>query len=267
MNSLKTRTPLVSVILITYNRKKFLSEAISSILNQTYTNFELIIVDNYSDYDFYSLVESFHSNRIHPYQNHNNGIIAINRNFGIRKSKGELLAFCDDDDIWLPEKLEVQVQFMLNHPVDILGTTIIKFGENRNKYFEFKRERKLKYNIYLYNFLTPSTVILKRNKDILFDETPFVNCAEDWALWLSLVIQGSRYYIIKEPYVKYRVTSSNLTAQNRVQPDIRAIKILTKLKKEYGNEFGTHYYILAIAYHFFKAIVRESICLYKRIIS
>ena len=97
-------TPLVSVILITYNRECFLKETIDSILAQTYRNFELIIIDNFSDYDFNALVNSYHSNKIRAFQNQNNGIIAINRNFGIERARGNYLAFCDDDDIWYPNK-------------------------------------------------------------------------------------------------------------------------------------------------------------------
>lgn len=86
-------TPLVSVILITYNRECFLKETIDSILAQTYRNFELIIIDNFSDYDFNALVNSYHSNKIRAFQNQNNGIIAINRNFGIERARGNYLAF------------------------------------------------------------------------------------------------------------------------------------------------------------------------------
>ena len=104
--------PVVSVIVTTFNRKEYLKETVESILNQSYINFELIIVDNYSDYDFFSHIKSFKDNRIQPYQNSNNGIIAVNRNFGINIAKGEYIAFCDDDDLWLPQKLEMQIKFM-----------------------------------------------------------------------------------------------------------------------------------------------------------
>ena len=101
--------PLVSILVITYNRKVFLHETIESILNQTYKNFELIIVDNFSNYDFLSHLNSFKDDRIKPFQNKNNGVIAVNRNFGLTKAQGEYIAICDDDDLWIPQKLEKQV--------------------------------------------------------------------------------------------------------------------------------------------------------------
>ena len=102
----------VSVIVTTFNRKLFLTEALNSILNQTFKDFELIIVDNYSDYDFIAHINSFKDKRIRAYQNENNGVIAVNRNFGLKKAKGEYLAFCDDDDIWFKEKLKRQMKIV-----------------------------------------------------------------------------------------------------------------------------------------------------------
>ena len=106
----KKGTPLVTVVVTTYNRKELLKETIDSILNQTYTNFELIVVDNFSNYDFLKHVKSFEDKRIIAFQNQNNGIIAVNRNFGIKRANGDYIAFCDDDDLWLPNKLETQIR-------------------------------------------------------------------------------------------------------------------------------------------------------------
>ena len=111
--------PLVTVIVTTYNRREFLKKTINSILNQTYKNFEFIIVDNYSNYDFLSHIKSFNDERIRPFQNANDGIIAVNRNYGIKEAKGEYIAFCDDDDLWMENKIEVQLKFF-NHK-DIIG--------------------------------------------------------------------------------------------------------------------------------------------------
>ena len=81
---MKNNAPLVSVIVTTYNRKEMLKETILSILNQTYSNFELIVVDNFSDYDFFNFIKSFEDSRLKPIQHNNNGIIAINRNLGLK---------------------------------------------------------------------------------------------------------------------------------------------------------------------------------------
>ena len=119
----------VSVVVTTYNRKKYLTQTIKSILNQTFADFELIVVDNYSNYDFLSHINSLNDSRIRPFQNNNNGIIAVNRNFGIKKSKGEFIAFCDDDDIWINTKLEIQLNVIYNliqnHQLNLYNVTFV----------------------------------------------------------------------------------------------------------------------------------------------
>ena len=104
--------PKVSVILTTYNRPDLVKKTILSILNQTFIDFELIVVDNYSDYNFLGLIEEINDQRIYAFQNKNNGNISINRNFALEIAKGDFIAFCDDDDIWENNKLQVQVDFI-----------------------------------------------------------------------------------------------------------------------------------------------------------
>ncbi len=255
--------PLVSIILITYNRKAYLSETINSILSQTYKNYELIVVDNYSDYDFFGLIESFHSNKIIPFQNQNHGTIAINRNYGIAKAKGQYLAFCDDDDIWYPNKLEVQINYILNHNVDIISSALMLFGEDITEEHVFYKKYSGRMEIYQRNLLTPSSVIVKNSNIVRFDENPDFNCSEDWALWTKLITLGYRLYQFPEPLVRYRVFSSNLTKKNKIQPDFKAIRILKKLKFNYPHEFSNRFYYPAIIYHFIKGCVRETMRLFK----
>ena len=99
----------VSVIIPTFNREHLLKETMEYILNQTFKDFELIIVDNYSSDNTENAVKSYNDKRIRYFKNQNNGVIAVNRNFGIKKARGEFITFCDDDDLWLPQKLEKQL--------------------------------------------------------------------------------------------------------------------------------------------------------------
>ena len=240
----------VSVIVTTYNRKEMLDATLRSIFAQTYQNFELIVVDNYSDYDFCGLIDSYKSEKIQAYQNHNNGVIAVNRNFAIKRAKGKYLAFCDDDDLWLPNKLELQVQYMESHDVDIIGTALILFGEEVEEekvlYYRYIHE----YEYYCYNYVTPSTVMVKNTADIVFDETPSINCAEDWAMWMALYIQGYKLYQMPEPLVKYRLTSQNLTKTNRDNVYLRGARILWKLRKKFGNRFQSNYFMKGLLYQY-----------------
>ena len=241
---------MVSVIVITYNRKEMLDATLRSILAQTYQDFELIVVDNYSDYDFWGLIDSYKSEKIQAYQNHNNGIIAVNRNFAVKRAKGKYLAFCDDDDLWLPNKLELQVQYMESHDVDIIGTALILFGEDVEREEVLYHKYMHDYEYYYYNYVTPSTVIVKNSADIVFDETPKFNCAEDWALWMTLFIQGYKLFQMPEPLVRYRLASQNMTKKSKDDIYLRGAKILRILKKRYGKKFKTGNYLRGLFYQY-----------------
>ena len=104
------KSPLVSVVLTTYNRADLISETIESILSQTFRNFELIVVDDGSTDNTEEVVRSYNDERVHYIKTDNWGGPAKPRNIGIKKAKGEYIAFCDDDDLWLPNKLEVQLK-------------------------------------------------------------------------------------------------------------------------------------------------------------
>ena len=107
-------TPLVSIILPLFNSEKYLTETIDSIVNQTYTNWELIITDDFSTDKGYDLAK-FHSERdkrIFLYKLNKNSGAGFARNNSIKYSKGRFIAFCDSDDQWKPNKLEIQVSFM-----------------------------------------------------------------------------------------------------------------------------------------------------------
>ena len=112
MNQIKLAlTHWVSVIVTTYNRKEKLKEALVSILEQTYTNIEILVVDNFSNYDIKGFIQEFNDTRIILIQNANNGNYVINRNLGIKNAHGDYIAFCDDDDYWLSHKLTEQIRF------------------------------------------------------------------------------------------------------------------------------------------------------------
>ena len=107
-----------SVILPTYNRAdSYLKDAILSVINQTYTNWELLIIDNHSKDATDELVKSFKNNKIRLLKNYNIGNIAQSRNIGIKKSRGEFIAFLDSDDFWNREKLNICNKFLDNNIV------------------------------------------------------------------------------------------------------------------------------------------------------
>ena len=109
------RKPLVSVLMVTYNRESLLKETIASVLNQTYDNLQFIIVDDGSTDESCKVIESFHDDRIELYRLKENRHICHATNYGFSKVKGEYLARIDSDDVWYPEKIAKQLEFLENN--------------------------------------------------------------------------------------------------------------------------------------------------------
>jgi teichuronic acid biosynthesis glycosyltransferase TuaG len=106
---------LVSIIMPSWNTGRFIAESIQSVLNQTYQDWELLIVDDCSTDNTDEIVAGFNDKRIRYFKNEKNSGAAITRNRAIREARGEWIAFLDSDDLWSPEKLAKQLNFMNEH--------------------------------------------------------------------------------------------------------------------------------------------------------
>jgi glycosyltransferase involved in cell wall biosynthesis len=209
----------ISVIVTTFNRKKLLLRTVNSILNQTHRNFELIIVDNFSDYDFMGFIESLGDSRIRPFQNDNNGIIAVNRNYGSMLSKSDFLAFCDDDDSWMHDKLEQQLEIMLANPELTLNATLArkmgfgaKFGQ-QNFGIMYRNVSLSRLRLIRDNPIITSSVLLRKNTFISlngFSEDEEHITVEDLELWIRLFDTG-KISILKQVLIKYEIHDNNIT--------------------------------------------------------
>jgi teichuronic acid biosynthesis glycosyltransferase TuaG len=222
--------PKISVVVTSFNRPELLKETVLSILAQTFVDFELIIIDNHSEYDFFELVRSFSDDRIKAFQNINNGIIAINRNYGIRLSVGEYIAFCDDDDLWEPTKLEEQIYIMNKYPSIALTCTDISFiNLNMNKPFHkqtltYLKNKALSFNIvpakYLLIFLpfiVNSSVLLRKstiNSIGYINEDPNLLAIEDYDYWFRAIVNEFKVYYINKKLVQYRVHYQQLSLKD-----------------------------------------------------
>ena len=124
---------LVSIIMPSYNTGKFIKETINSVLNQTYNNWELIIVDDCSTDDTEEIVNAIKDNRIKFLKNSTNSGAAISRNKAIKEAKGKWIAFLDSDDLWKKEKLEKQIRFMEENHYDFSYTNYTEIDEEGNE--------------------------------------------------------------------------------------------------------------------------------------
>ena len=217
----------VSVIMPAYNAAKYIAESIESVVRQTYTNWELIIVDDGSSDNTASVVKSFvsHDSRI-KYVWQENGKQGKARNTAIANSKGEYLAFLDADDIWLPEKLQKQLQSIISTnadlvfsnayifekiPIDknnlILGLGDVEYNKTEVVDLFFKGNR-----IMILTVLVKREAISEVNG---FNEDINIASAEDYHLWLKLLIHNKVFKGTKEALAAYRILPESASSQDR----------------------------------------------------
>ena len=204
--------PDISVIIPTFNRISLLKKAVSSVLTQTYKDFEIIIIDNYSSDGTLEYLEELKDNRINFYQIKNEGIIAKSRNFGISKSLGEYIAFLDDDDWWDKNKL-LESKLKLNEGFDFVYHNVFLHG-NRVKKSNCRLLKKPIFDDLFCNGnpIVTSSVIVK--KKLLIDigkmsEKQNLIASEDYDTWLKIGKITNKFFFIKKCLGHYLVSEKS----------------------------------------------------------
>lgn len=237
----------VSIIMPAYNAENFISESIESVIGQTYANWELIIVDDGSTDNTRNVVHRYinRDTRIH-YFFQENARQAKARNTGIKNSKGDIIAFLDADDLWLPQKLELSLKEFYNGEQDVLFTDAYIFN-NSTQLSDYENLPNINIvaktyhgdeglNAFLYENRIPILTAIVTRESILN-----VNCfreenkggTEDYELWLNLLANN---HIIRGTDLKlslYRIHSNSTTATNNM--DINVIKMFSRFFTEYPN--------------------------------
>lgn len=211
-------SPKISVVMPVLNGEKYLAEAIESILNQTFQDFEFIIVDDGSTDRTPEILQSYAQKdpRIQILTNPINRGIGYSRNRGIALSRGEYIANMDADDWCLPERFEKQVNFMDSHPdVAVLGTACVivaNDGKSQRKLVHPSQPGLIRWHLlYGVPVIQPSTIIRKKvfeNPDLLYDEG--VPPAEDYALWVKLA-PNYKFSNLRDILYRYRWHESNIS--------------------------------------------------------
>ncbi|MDA7719775.1 glycosyltransferase [Alphaproteobacteria bacterium] len=197
------KNPLFSIILPTYNQCELLKQAIVSVLQQTVSSWELIILNNCSNDNTIDVVQSFKDSRIRIFDYANDGVIARSRNFGVTLSKGNFIAFLDSDDHWFEQKLEVCLQSFVDFACDIVCHGEIwdfKGKSSLDVQYFLNSQNPAKRLVLFGNGLSTSAVVLKRSVfcDVGgFCEDRDIVTAEDYDLWIRLAQASNRFYFIK----------------------------------------------------------------------
>jgi len=237
----KPAAPVVSVVIPTYNQAELLEKALRSVLDQTFHDWEVIVVDNFSTDNTRDIVEKFQDCRFRYLQCRNNGIIAASRNLGVKHSNGGYIAFLDSDDLWYPSKLSTALEY-LSKGADAVchgmwirsdGNPMLKNIPQQPKGSFFEALLFLGNSI-----ITTSTVVVKRDWLIHYDafsEDPQIVTAEDYDLWLRLLKNNISWKVIPEVLGEYIIHGKNESKNIQRQMDAEEAVVL-----RYFNEMPSH---------------------------
>lgn len=247
-----SNNPLVSVIIPVYNAEGYILETVESVINQTYKNIEIILIDHASTDGSSALIEQNFSNLVNvsvikcPI---NAGGPALPRNKGIEASKGSFVAFLDADDVWLPNKLEDQITLMLAADINFSCTHAFLIDSQglavKPKIFP-PRLPRMKAEVYglkelvVKNTIITSTVVLRKDflKSFRFNESVNVAFSEDYLLWMSLMnLDDCKFFHVQNDLIKYRCfNNSSSQAYGRTRMIIKSLYVISKFVLENKRE-------------------------------
>ena len=244
----------VDILLATYNGEKYLKEQIDSILEQTYSDFRLLISDDGSTDDTRKILEEYKNkdSRIQVFFQESNLGVVKNFEFLLKKVESAYYMFSDQDDIWKAEKIEKSLNKIENDNCDLVYSDLEVVDEKLNVTYESYWKLKGIYNkikkynnfesLYLNNFVTGCTIISK--KELIDTYLPLPNSSKyvlhDY--WISLILsQNGKIDYIEEPLIKYRQHKNNKVGSKKKSNELRTIdeirKLFIEVKKEHFKVF------------------------------
>lgn len=216
---------LVSIIMPSWNTERFIAETIQSVIEQTYENWELLIVDDCSSDNTDEVVASFKDDRIKYFHNERNIGAALTRNRAMQEAKGEWIAFLDSDDLWMPEKLELQIAFMKENGYQLSFTEYEKIDEDSKplNIYVSGPAKVNKRKIYNYDYIGQLTMMYSA-KEFGLIQIKDIKKNNDYAIRLKLYKRpGTCAYLLKENLAKYRVRKVSISHD------------------KFGRKFKSHY--------------------------
>ena len=245
---------LVSIITPSYNSAKFIKQCIESVIAQTYTNWEMLIVDDFSRDDSCLAIKELakKERRIKCFLSDENIGAAKARNVAIRKAKGKYIAFLDSDDLWEPQKLEKQIYFMNQNDISFSFTNYQSISEDGSHVIDIiEVPMKIAYHDYLKNTIIGClTVIIDREKTGNF-EMKNIRSSHDMALWLLIMRRGFDAYGLDENLARYRIVSTSNTANKW-----RAAKDVWRVYRQF-EKLSFFYSIWCFLNYAFNAIIKR----------
>lgn len=202
---------LVSIIMPSWNTGKYIAESIQSVLAQTYTNWELIIVDDCSTDNTDEVIANFCDKRIRYLKNTQNSGAALTRNRALREANGEWIAFLDSDDIWLPEKLERQIEFMKKNSYVFSYHDFEKIDEVGKSLEITVTGPEIVTRSMMYNYGYPGCLTFMYNAKFMgVVQIKDIKKNNDYAILLKLCKKAD-CYLLKENLAQYRIREKSIS--------------------------------------------------------
>ena len=222
----------ISVVMPVYNGEKFLREAIDSILSQTFSDFEFIIVDDGSTDNSLNIIRSYTDQRIRVIENESNLGGSTSRNTGMEMSRGKYIAVMDADDISLSGRFARQVSFMNTNPhIDVCGSQREDFGAKTNKFIVYKEHEDIVTNFLFSCKINHSSIFMRKDTLLSLDGfyDPTAQFTEDYDLWVRLFLKGAKFANLNETLIKYRWHESNASVAFADDQKLKASEVRKQL--------------------------------------
>lgn len=204
---------LISIITPTYNCAKFIGKTIESVLNQTYQNWEMIIVDDASKDNTEEVVSTYKDERIKYIKLEENGGAAKARNRAMEEAKGNYMAFVDSDDLWKSDKLEKQIKYMKENNYNFCCTAYEQIDEEGNKLDRIiKTKKKADYNRILLDCPVGNSTVMYNVDKLGKFEVPNIRKRNDDALWLQILKKEKYIYGMDEVLMEYRIRQNSISS-------------------------------------------------------
>jgi glycosyltransferase involved in cell wall biosynthesis len=223
--------PLISIVIPAYNAERTIRETVKSVLDQSFADFELLVIDDGSTDGTLSVLEGFTDKRLQVHSFSNAGLSA-SRNRGTALARGQFVAFLDADDLWTPGKLAAQLEALERHPEAVLAYSWVDFIDENSHYLTNGTYQHLSGNIYvsllLGNFLESGSNPLIRRTQLIeaggFDET--LTSGEDWDCWLRLAAHHS-FVLVPQADVLYRKSAGSMS-RNTVRMEKNILQVIER---------------------------------------
>ena len=245
------KQPAITVFMPVYNAEKYLKEAIDSILNQTFQNFELLIIDDGSTDESVKIIEGYTDWRIRLIHNDGNKGLPYTRNRGLNLARGKYLAIMDADDVSVKNRLEIQYNIMekrsnlavISSGKELLsndGKSTYGWKEKLYSWIFYRKSSQIQMDLIFHNVLVNSCSMIRmdflKDNKISYNEKCFV--MQDYEIWTQISAKQGQFQIIRKALVQYRSHQDNISNRSRKDKAAQRRNIQFYIQKKYLEQLG-----------------------------